>query len=349
MNNKELLDLMFGTFPREFSRKRKYITSEYEFIDLVNKYNGFIDCYASIYGWNKEKVHSVDKIFFDMDNLEMTDGIYYLKLGKKIAQPRCYMACRSLHYYLDAENIKHIVLFSGKGFHIYVFIDEGCNIYNKKSMIKNIQHHLAKEANITIGHPQEADIDDHIVGDIRRIARIPFTFNLKQKRFCIPLDRDDFALTYDEIREKAKNQFNNWTIFGEVYLDPREYDVPTNIEGLEALDDFDIGENVDFKEMIKMLPPLIQKLILSSRCGWRDRYLTILAMREVGFPKQLCIQIVREYWTPEKFKHSLMEERQVDYIYNGRPDLFFPNWDLLISEGYPISKKDKDFKFYKKR
>ena len=85
---------------------------------------------------------------------------------------------------------------------------------------------------------------------------------------------------------------------------------------------------------------------MAKRCGWRDRYYTILAFREAGFPLPLCIEYCKKYWSPEKFQHSLVDERQFHYIY-GRGDLFFPRWEFLIREGYPITKKDKEFKFYK--
>jgi hypothetical protein len=316
---------LFDTFPREFGKKRVFVPDRKTFVTLINKYNGLIDCYTTIYSVPTHHAYSesvVDKIYFDLDSSQ------------------CWEDAKRLHNWLveNQNNVFHYINFSGGGVHVYIPIAPLTG--NKKEKLRWVQENIIKTTKIKV--------DLHVIGDIARISRIPNTWNPKRQRYCIPLMEPDFDLSYDNLRKQAMSpRTYDGCLFGDKMLDvritghipERYYTEPEDVPEVKATE--------ECADLVNKLPQFIISLLVSCRCGWRDRYLTILAMREAGFPKSISIMIAKRYWTPEKFKHSVFEERQFDYLYT-RDDLFFPNWELLEREGYCISKEDKKYSFYKK-
>lgn len=321
---------LFNEFPREFGVKRTFAKDCESFVMLVNKFNGIKDCYSSIYPIIRRGVRditSVDKIFFDLDK-----------------HSTCWESTKKMHDWLSQNGYRHIILLSGGGFHVYVFTTKTI-LKNPKNAIKSAQHHITKEAGVTIGKPNKADVDEHVIGDIARIARIPNTYNLKRKRFCIYILQEDLEKSFEEIKVIAKKQRKERFVFEGKTFDLSGFDnLPTPPE-IMILDTPDALNNVD--GCMKLLPPLIRRLLLEQSCGWRDRYIQILAMRESGLPYKVAVELCRKYWSPEKFRHAMIdEENQIRYVY-GRGDLFFPAWKTLQNKGYLVTKDDLKFEFYK--
>ena len=155
-----LLNEMYNTFPRQLGfPQRITVNSMTEMIHHINKNNGKLRVFASVYNYtaneDKDKQNlNLNSIFFDLDS------------------KNCYDNIIKFHCYLMEKDIKHLILFSGAGFHVYVFTQGYEYIKNKKDTLFNVQHYLAKELNFTIGDSKKADIDEHIVGDIARIATL---------------------------------------------------------------------------------------------------------------------------------------------------------------------------------
>lgn len=295
---------LFDTFPREVSKTRIFVTDKAMLDRFIKRWNGKIDCYASVYKLSSPRNYEsavIDKLFFDMD-------------GKD-----AYKTMKKLNVYLCEKNYEHDIVFSGGGYHCYVMC-KVINLNNKKNAVKNAQEFIIKEADI------KGKVDPHVIGDIARISRIPGTWNIKRRKKCEylgglinskkfdlkPFDTEELLYKIDYTNDDSKSQI----------------------------------ELTQFKGFMKQLPPFIINLLQSTKCGWRDRYYTILGMKEAGIPKNICQQICKHYWTPQKFEHCVVHERQLDYIYK-RQDLFFPLWNNIECEGYRITKQDKEFKFYK--
>lgn len=322
---------LFNRFPREFGVKRTFVKDNETFITLINKFNGIKDCYSSIYpiiSRGKRNITSVDKIFFDLDK-----------------HSTCWDSAKKMHLWLSDNSIKHIILLSGGGFHVYVFTVEN-TLKHPKQAIYNAQHYIAKESYVTIGKPNKADVDEHVIGDVARIARIPNTWNLKRKRFCIYITQEDINKSFDEIKQTAKKQRFETHVFDGMLFDLTPFDTePTITQDIIVLDTPDALNNVD--GCMNLLPPLIKRLLSEGSCGWNDRYIQILAMRESGLPYKAAVELCRKYWSPEKFKHAMIdEENQIGYVY-GRGDLFFPAWSTLQRKGYVVTKDDLKFEFYR--
>lgn len=323
---------LFGDMPREFGRKRTYIEDGDVFFDSVKKYNGLIDIYTSVYSIPKYKGYAdilIDKLYFDFDKYDGLDKV------------------RIMHYKLMEVRVKHMILFTGRGFAVYVFTEK-MDVINKKEAIRNAQEDIAKVCGLTIGEPKTCDIDRAVIGDWSRITRVPTTLNLRhdERRYCFSLSKDDLMMSYDDIKEKAINQITDCHIFGENLFNIKNFDYHNDTNKVEI--DFDETVFIDRGNhdfVLTLLPPFIQHLLVDGKDGRNDRFLTILALREVGLSISEQKRICKKYWSTEKFRHSCIDEKQFYYV--NKSDLFFPNWET-VAKDYKISKADLSFSFYRR-
>ena len=297
---------MFKTFPRECGPPRKVVYNLKEWIDFVNKYNGLKKAvYTSIYMFenifdNKKPDYEsavIDKLFFDFDDKSCD----------------AYKECNTLHQYLLKEDIKHCIIMSGRGYHLYVFV-EVFKPENIKSYIYNSQHHFIDTLNLSV--------DVQVIGNPAQLARVPNTFNGKGKRFCIPLTREQFEKGDEFIKELANKQnFVTNISIGNKLFDISKFDyVADNIEDFE----FEVDIETSHGNYMNDSPPFIKSLLTNKNLGWNGRYLLILYFKEIGFTKEEVFNILKNTLSPTKFNHCVVEERQLQYLF-GRHDLVFPN------------------------
>jgi len=340
-----VFDILFGSYPREFGKNRTFLKTREDAIKTINTMNRKTNCWMTIHKIDKQREYTsaiVEKLFFDLDGKNSLDKT------------------KLFHEYLLKHDIQHVILYSGNGFHIYTMTSpasRNTGIKSIKRAVRNAQLSMIKDAKMTVGDPDECDFDSHVIGDISRISRIPNTLNLSGKRYCVPLTQHDLQSTLQDIEKKAEKQSFQYDLFGNRLIDLQEYDM--EIDGLiESVDNIHISDTelsrilndkseIDCKKILDKLPPMINQLLVSGACGYRDRYLTILAFREIGVPIEITISICRRFWSTTKFNHAIVSEgNQFQYIYN-RFNLLFPNWNTLLSEGYSISEIDRKYNFYK--
>ena len=332
-------EVLFGVFPREFGTNRLFIRNKISFRGLVNKYNGIQNCYSSIYtipNFRDYKNVTIDKLYLDFDR---DDG---------------WETVKRVHFELDYS---HSILMTGNGFAIYIWTTKYIGD-NAKAVLTNAQNYIAKEYNLSIGRPKEANLDTAVIGDIARIARIPNTMNIKPNkpvRYCIPIIEEDFDKSFKEIQTLAFKPRKIISYFegneGEPLFLKRFDRAIQQINKIITKLDFELAREIkdkEFGDFIGLLPPLIGTLLKTKRDGFHDRYLTILAMRDKGLPKVIAMKICQKYWSAEKFQHCLREISggQFEYLYN-RHDLLFPNWDTIEQMGYLVTSKDREFVFYR--
>ena len=106
--------------------KRRIVRNRRELIDFINTYNGLMNCYFTIYDFERfndnVKIDSsiiLDRAFLDFD-----------AHGDKTLQ-EAYDDMSSVLHDLVEDNIKFKAFFSGKGFHVIVFGD--CLLYTSPS------------------------------------------------------------------------------------------------------------------------------------------------------------------------------------------------------------------------
>lgn len=148
----------------------KRISSDEELLELINKYNGLVNVYSSLYWYDIESIDEfsneirkpyIDKVFFDIDgDLEST---------KKLVN------------FLIKEDLQFWINFSGRGHHIYINTTGGGNATNLRI------------AQLSILHDSGANADLHIIGDVQRVSRIPNTWNFSASKYCIPIQIEELG------------------------------------------------------------------------------------------------------------------------------------------------------------
>ena len=207
---KEFMKISLGEqmlFPLEIGYpKRRLVWDENTFLNIINFFNGKTHVFRSVYSYpllkENEKLeyetHAlVNKIFFDFDGENsLEDTIKF-------------------HDYLLKNNHLHTVLFSGmKGFHVYLYVPKtlyhNSNHNSKREFIGSIQLHFADKLGI--------QTDEHIIGNVAQMARIPNTIHPKSKKMCTFLCEEDLSLSFSEIKEKS-TKITGMTVFGRKTFD----------------------------------------------------------------------------------------------------------------------------------
>ena len=287
----------------EIGLPRKTFTSKEEALIFINLYNGFK---RALFQWvyqfkemenNKPKYDTaiIDKLFFDFD-----------------ANQDCWNECDKLHQYLKKENIQHIIIWSGKGYHLLVNSNP-LLFKNPKSTIYNAQIYFIKKLNLKC--------DMQVIGDHSRLRRIPNSYHPKAERFCIYLSEEDFSKGYEYCKEKAKKQNFKKEIIGEKLFDLKLFDYESEKYSSPIPElDFESSENANY---LQNCPNEIKKLLAKENAGWKDRFLIILFFRDSGYNIKETKQILKNHLSEKKFKHCIYEERQLQYLYE-RGDLLLP-------------------------
>lgn len=325
----KLLNILYNKFPRQIAIPyRILVEGRGQFYQLINKYNGRKRVFASVYNYTGgeyfDKVNlDVDKIFIDIDGEEES-----------------FDDAERLATYLMRKNYKFTMVFSGGGFHFYVFTKNFEKLVNKKLAL--LKSHLFFKNKLKI------DIDEHIIGDLARVATVPYTLNVKRKKFAIPVKISDFSNGYDFICEKAKKQFHSFEIYGEKGFDIKKFDNgEEDFEFCVVEYDDKVKAKIDDDKLLRELPPCIAALLANGnhkRAGWRGRFLIIVFLRDKGLPPGNIAEIIKKYLTTTKngkpeWKHCLYEEKQVSYLFR-KDDNMFPTCERVKTEGFcPI----KDF------
>lgn len=211
MNREEdIIDILFNEFPREFGKRRTLVKNKDELYHMIRRYNGMIDCYTGVY--SRRENPTIDKLFFDFDSED------------------CLVKVKKFHNFLVENSYKHCMFFSGGGFHVYVFVNKDSNLKFPKNAIRNAQLDLIKRSGLEVGK----DVDSHVIGDVRRITRIPNTFNIKpnRKRFCIPVSEETLEIGMNKIRKLARVQMQFvGDIKGKVCIELSKYDTEPDLGG----------------------------------------------------------------------------------------------------------------------
>lgn len=282
----------------------------------VKKYNGKANLYIEIY-----KDGDIDKIFFDFDGVEKLTSVM------------------KMHKYCLENDLKHCVLFSGRGYHIYIKVNAK-GVSNKKMALGNTHVMLAKQIGLTIGDPKKADIDGHIKGNIAQVARIPFTVNIRTDgRRCVYLSESLLNAGINDIIDYSKGNEKGVWFFGNKELDLCEYDTPN--EMIFDLVPVEVDKTKDVKELF---PLCIKNMLRNSELRYRDRMQLILYLRRIGYKPGEVYQLLKKYLSAEKFEHCSRDEHQVEFLFKTQ-EYFFMHREI---EGrYCFEKNCEASRLYK--
>lgn len=282
--------------------------------ELIKRYNGSTPIYRTIYnfrGYPSSHTAIIDKLFFDFD---------YSKDNPNKARDDLI----KLHDCLCMKNIKHVNLFSGNGYHLFLFT---------KSMISSSLKSPSQAIRLAITKlSDELDIQPDLkVVDLMRVARMPGTINIKTGRHCIFLDDDTLLLDRKDLLKFAYNpRENKKQVYGDDLYDLKEYDLELPEYDFEE-PDINMDE-IDDNFVLKSLPKCLAVSLVRGDPGYNERYAIITAMRDSLITHDVAKQVLRSYLSDDKFRHCVYEERQLDYLYN-RKDLLCPSCYTLRAQG----------------
>lgn len=301
---------MILKFPLEVGIPRKIIHNQKEFLNYINLYNGKKSLYRTVYSFKEIDNTSrempdydsaiIDSIFFDFDDKECG----------------AYDEAYKLHEYCKKENIKHSIVMSGRGYHIYIYTTIESLQY-KKDAVKSGQMFFIDKL--------ELICDRQVIGDICRLTRVPNTYNIKGGRFCIPLTEEQFDVGDEIIKANAvKQNFVKDVFIGEKLFDLKPFDIKNESEYNLDMGDMKSSDNMKLGK----LPHCIQAVLNNPDINYRGRYLAILYFKEKGYTKDEIFKVLEQYLSPRKLYHCVKEERQLQYLF-GRDDLIFPSCEKI--------------------
>lgn len=307
-------------FPIEIGPPRKIIYNLNEYLNFINTHNGRKKAiYRSIYAFkeilNNKPIYNsaiIKCLFFDFDDKTCN----------------AWQECNSLHQHLVKENLKHCMIMSGRGYHLYIFT----NPYTANHPKEAIRSAQMKFVDLLKLH-----VDCQVIGNPAQLARVPNTFNLKGHRFCIPLTQEQFEKGDEYIKQLAKNQnFIKDIFIGDKFLELEQFDKQSS----EFDDGTFVYNDIKLEDVfidISQTPLCIANLLSLKNVGWRGRYILITYFRDKGYLKQETREILKQHLSPEKYKHCVLEENQLDYLYS-RLDLDFPSCIKIKQDGFCCGK-----------
>lgn len=296
--------------------KRIPITMQKEADKYRILYSGKKNVYQSVYKYNNT-IHAnnaiVDKIFLDFD---YDDELLFFDNVRKVAK-----------YLADSEYIFNI-RFSGRGFHIFIYLNTDIKLENPKKAIRNWVKDMHTKT--------DTNSDFAVVGDLRRVCRMLGTINLKTHLYCIPIFYHELMnFTYESICEMAKEYNDETDIYydGKNYLDISKFDAEKETQLIKAHVDID---NIKVQQEY---PPCIESMLKDANLGYYARGQLIIYLRDDGYGFEEILMILKGVLTDAKYYHCTVEEGQPEYLYFMREDLLFASCSTLKDNGLCTSRE----------
>jgi len=182
-------------YPREVGfPARIRVMNDEEVIKYVSGFNGRRNCYFSVYAYEGEEIiPRIDRIFIDFD---IEDKEYVPTKDNLEPLKECYEEVKKLYnYLLETFHYEPLVIYTGRrGFHVYIELDE-IKLRHPSETIKEFVNRIVNQLNLKF-------VDMKVIGDVRRLARVPYTIHPKTGLYAYPITLD---MTVEEILALAKN------------------------------------------------------------------------------------------------------------------------------------------------
>lgn len=295
-------------------KKRIAVNTEEDVEEYRMLYSGKKNIYRSVYDYNGDiNAYNaiVDKIFLDFD---YDKDLIFFDDVRKVAK------------YLADSQYTFCIRFSGRGFHIFIYLDSGKKLYNPKKAIKQWVKDMHTKTN--------TKSDSAVVGDLRRVSRMLNSINLKTHLYCIPIQYNELMnFTYDSICEMAKDiddsSIVDQVFVGEKYLDISSFDTEEDVPK-------DLRTNIDINNIHVQegYPPCIEEMLRSPELGYWGRGQLILYLRDDGYSFEEILLILKTILSEHKYHHCVHEEEQPYYLYYTREDLLFASCRTLQDNGF---------------
>ncbi len=285
------------------------------FMKLIDTINGSLTTYYSVYSCDKDKCFDntvINVLFFDFDYGEDSLGDV-----KKFSN------------YLSENNWKHMLIFSGnKGFHIYVLTKE-YKPGHVKDTLANAFDYFVDKLNLMA--------DPHIRGNVKQLARMPNTWHIRGKRYCIPLIKADLEKGIEHIKKKAKEQ-QSIKFYGNGLFDLKPFDYSISNRNGVDIPEYNYNCEVNDRTLQRFLPCIQRWLLNENEAGtWKARYFFSVYCKERLIPRDLCTRIAKKYFgavlRKDRLKDNYDHFRKFSVLNLGyREDTIFPNCSSLYTQ-----------------
>ena len=232
-------------FKNQPQMKRLVVHNEQEYMDFIKAYNGRMNCYTTVYDFsrlntkydsfgieisevNQESV-ILDRIFLDFDahGHPLEEALIDVNITVD---------------YLINKNYLFNILFSGKGFHIYVYGETTNNIRNIQAFFNDILMYiqdLRSSAETSLDSSNGTTLDNSGI-QTYRLRRIANTMNMSANLYCVPLLLEDLTKDIQEIMELAKKpRLGIKTTYGEEKVEwpnvPFATEIPSELSIVESI------------------------------------------------------------------------------------------------------------------
>ena len=324
-------------FPRQIGILKKFqVNSRKELNEAVKKYNGKKRIIYSLYNL---QTHLIDKIIFDMDSEKGYDN------------------ARKFREYCKEKDMKHMIVFSGAGFHFYVFAKPKPEV-DQKILLDRTHRYIAKTLNMSIGRSKMDDLDEAIVGDINRCMGMPGTYNTKRRRWARSLPISIFEKGIEAIHDFCKpnggpkGKFKLY-IYGENLFEFGDVKYKHTVVKLPK-EERDYSLPIDDKYLQKKCPPCVISMLTEKGC-WQSRFYASLYLKEIGYGKEDIDKIAQKYFSQftrsDRFRNNYEQYRRqqnvLPQLFEREDEYFFPKCETLFQKGFcpgkckfcPIEKK----------
>lgn len=303
-----------------------------DFESYLRTYIQYNDIYITVYTFKNilvKETAKIDKVFFDFDGHDKYNLVDALNDVIK------------LHEKLLSDNILHTINFSGGGFHLFIF----CNVIpllNPSNTIYNVFEYYKNSLNLKT-------LDIKIRGDLRRIFRVPNTYNFGRKKLCVNINDDIILYNGIESIYKYAEKPKPIRYFGEKLLNIKTWDKERdyNNEFITYNIDYSYSNNYDnysdiLKEILESSPECFKYLVNKKHLNYNERYFVMLYLKETYINnKRLSyldiVYLMKEILDEDRFLHFSQT------TYNGKNGEGLRPLNMIMNKDYyiPDCKKIK--------
>jgi len=318
-------------------------------LDFINKMNGRTDIFVNLYTFNRSfccqsKFKKVGKKYFCMNCKkplvqELNKGYPVINTIAFDLDPDDFdseedMYEAMIRLVVKFEDYNTFLNFSGSGFHFYIDakLSNDNTLEEKKNALKAFQIETGKELDI--------NFDYHLHGDTSRILRVPGTINTKRGNYCYNITK---IKSLEEIK-KDSYEFHpiemKYISKGKI-VDLNDYigrAVKHSTSVVELSEQRDVSNDTvsilrGYGIVYDELTPCVQLMFRNPFMSYNERYMFIKILRAWGLSLDATKSILwNVLWsTPIKddpiknkqynwARHSVIEERQPDFIYSNEFD-----------------------------
>ena len=228
--------------------KRLIVRSKDEYVNWVKMYNTRMNCYTSVYDFDKFHINSkvdssviLDRAFLDFDSHDRPLEESFLDVKE------------TARYFYENDYVFKMY-FSGKGFHMFVYGDVANDIRQIQSFYQHLVNHLI-DYRKNNNHDERPTLDSSGI-QTNRLRRNPITMKPSSDSklgdeqnpvpfYCIPLvmsdmNRDLGAILYDALSPRGiKNNIGNtlvkWPVVTTVEAADVEVEIPKSVGKIPLL------------------------------------------------------------------------------------------------------------------